>query len=254
MKRNKIKKIYKTISTPEERIIDMLENGDDVPVDKDKLLKLYKQISTPEEKILDFIENIDSFKGKDGKTPKKGEDYLTQDEIDELLKIITPQKGKDYFDGETPSEEKLISLIKPLIPEPQKGKDGNIITTDEIIEKLKNKLSIFDLKDLEWLNSKKDNIQWSSAGFKVYTDSTLTGDGSFANPLSVVGGGFTILSAIGTVDGSNQTFTFTQVPTFIVVDGAWYQKTDNNGVVQWSNVGLTISTTITPSNSIFGVL
>jgi hypothetical protein len=30
----------------------------------------------------------------------------------------TPQKGVDYFDGETPSDEKLIELITPLIPEP----------------------------------------------------------------------------------------------------------------------------------------
>jgi len=215
----------------------------------EKIKEIYDKLSTPEEKILDLLEEIDrnKLRGDDGHTP-------TKEELEEIIVPLIPKPIKGD-DGYTPTQEELLEMIKPLIPEPLKGKDGDIITTDEIIEKLKNKLSIFDLKDLEWLNSKKDNIQWSSAGFKVYTDSTLTGDGSFANPLSVVrgGGGFTVLAATGTVNGSNQTFTFTQVPTFLVVDGAWYQKTDNNGVVQWSSSGLTITTLITPSNSIFGI-
>ena len=37
--------------------------------------------------------------GKAGKTPKKGIDYFTQIEIDEFLKIATPVKNRDYFDG-----------------------------------------------------------------------------------------------------------------------------------------------------------
>lgn len=39
------------------------------------------------------------FDGKDGKTPEKGVDYFTDDEIRALIKIVTPVKGKDYFDG-----------------------------------------------------------------------------------------------------------------------------------------------------------
>ncbi len=40
-------------------------------------------------------------KGKDAKTPKKGVDYFTKNEIDEFLKAVTPKKGKDYFDGKS---------------------------------------------------------------------------------------------------------------------------------------------------------
>jgi len=45
---------------------------------------------------------------KDGRTPLKGSDYFTEEEIEEFIARITPQKGVDYFDGE----------------DGQKGKDG----------------------------------------------------------------------------------------------------------------------------------
>ena len=67
------------------------------------------------------------------------------------------------------------------------------------------------------------------------------------------GGGFTNLTATGNVDGTNVTFTFTQVPSYIVTDGVWLTPLDNNGLTQWSNVGTTITMSVPPVNSIFGV-
>lgn len=63
------------------------------------------------------------------------------------------------------------------------------------------------------------------------------------------------LPATGTVNGINTQFTFTQEPTYIVSDGAWYPITDNNGVAQWSwNAGtLTATMVIPPSSIIFGI-
>ena len=68
------------------------------------------------------------------------------------------------------------------------------------------------------------------------------------------GGGFTELPATGAVNGVNAAFTFTQLPTYIVSDGAVYKQTDNNAGVNWSwNAGtLTATMTIPPSTSIFG--
>ena len=45
----------------------------------------------------------------------------------------TPVKGVDYFDGETPTDEQLIALIKPLIPKAENGKDGITPTIDELL-------------------------------------------------------------------------------------------------------------------------
>lgn len=72
------------------------------------------------------------------------------------------------------------------------------------------------------------------------------------------GGGFTLLPATGTIDGSNQTFTFTQQPTYIVSDHAWY-KAVNAGptagaTTNWTWSVLTATLLIPgPIEDIFGV-
>ena len=69
------------------------------------------------------------------------------------------------------------------------------------------------------------------------------------------GTGFTELAATGTVDGTNLAFTFTQQPSYIVVDGYWMKALDNNGGTQWSwNAGTsTVTLIIPPTNAIFGI-
>ena len=46
----------------------------------------------------------------------------------------TPIKGKDYFDGHTPTDAELIALIKPLIPAPIPGKTP---TSNELLSLIK---------------------------------------------------------------------------------------------------------------------
>lgn len=75
----------------------------------------------------------------------------------------------------------------------------------------------------------------------------LSGGGSSSFSASV-------LTATGVVNGLNTVFTFTSTPNYIVSDGAIYPKTDNNGVIQWSIVGTTVTMVIPPSNIIFGLL
>lgn len=43
---------------------------------------------------------------------------------------------KEIKNGETPSDEKLLTLIKPLIPKVEPGKDGSPDTGDDIIKKI----------------------------------------------------------------------------------------------------------------------
>ena len=73
---------------------------------------------------------------------------------------------------------------------------------------------------------------------------------------AVLSGGISTfeLTATGAVNGINTDFTFTQLPTYIVSDGAWYKQLDNNAGVNWSwNAGtLTATMTIPPSSSIYG--
>lgn len=59
--------------------------------------------------------------------------------------------------------------------------------------------------------------------------------------------GLTLLTATGTVNGSNTAFTFTTKPTYIVSDGAWY--TENNG---WTWSGSTATMSVPPQSVIWG--
>lgn len=55
-------------------------------------------------------------RGKDGVTPKKGEDYFTKEEIKQFVLQATPIKGVDYFDGKTPDEMIFVGKGEPLNP------------------------------------------------------------------------------------------------------------------------------------------
>ena len=71
---------------------------------------------------------------------KKGKDNQIVNEIFNSLRGedgYTPIKGKDYFDGHTPTDKELISLIKPLIPRVNDGKDGHTPTKKELMEIIK---------------------------------------------------------------------------------------------------------------------
>ena len=49
----------------------------------------------------------------------------------------TPQKGIDYEDGHTPTDEELLALIKPLIPIIRQPEDGHTPTRDELLSLIK---------------------------------------------------------------------------------------------------------------------
>lgn len=63
------------------------------------------------------------YKGEKG---DKGDPYPSEEHLIAVIKplIPEPKNGKDGADGKTPTNTELISLIKPLIPEPKQGKIG----------------------------------------------------------------------------------------------------------------------------------
>lgn len=93
---------------------------------------------------------------------------------------------------------------------------------------------------------------------KIYT---LTSDGHLyykdgsgtIKDLIVSSGGFTELVATGACNSSNQVFTFTQVPSYMVADGILLKAVGKSGMVMWTNVGTTITMVNPPSFDIFGI-
>jgi len=67
--------------------------------------------------------------------------------------------------------------------------------------------------------------------------------------VSTGGAATSLLPATGTVNSVNTAFTFTQKPTFIVSDGAWYRE--NKGWT-WNGGTLTATMTIPPNDDIYG--
>ena len=63
-----------------------------------------------------------------------------------------------------------------------------------------------------------------------------------------------VLTATGVVNGLNTVFTFASPPNYIVSDGATYPPLDNNGNVQWSIAGDTVTMTQPPVSILYGLL
>jgi len=205
---------------------------------------------------------IVTVKGEDGKTPKKGVDYYTPEEIDEIKKEITPKKGIDYNDGE--------SIAGPQGP---KGADGSPDSPDEIIEKInvaKKKISWKQIKDAPnmpsfdtmnqtgYASGGANQLRLLSSGsvisdhvtelnFSTGLTPTYSGNGRITITSSGGGGssGYSIETPTGSVNGSNTTYTVTQTPVYIVADGAVYF--DGAG---YTIAGLTVTMTVAPSSFI----
>jgi len=70
--------------------------------------------------------------------------------------------------------------------------------------------------------------------------------------LSATSGGLSLLTPTGTVNGVNDTFTFTSAPSIIVVDGVPRQKTQSDGTVNWTGTTVAVLS-VAPNFDIFGM-
>lgn len=250
------------------------------------LLEIEDKIDAEIPSMRDIISRMKGDKGDDAVTPTK-EDLLS------LIKPLIPQvkDGVDYVLTEKDKKEIAKSIKVPVVEKIIKTeriiKEQPIIKETVVKEAIALHTSPQEVRDLIELLMDDERLDASAIknleiAFKAYL--TLNPpNGPMLHPValgnlpdvSVVGatigqallwngtywyagtvsggGGFTELVATGTVDGINAVFTFTQVPSYIVSDGAWYKKLDNNSNVQWSSSGMTITMTIPPQTAIFGI-
>lgn len=135
---------YKNLTPDKKRKLQKLArvvDGGNIGI-LEHLFEIEDLISEVRKSVPDLQSFLESVRGKDGATPKKGVDYFTKSEIAGFKEEITPVKGKDYFDGQkgdTPikgkdyytkkdKEEIIIEASKRATP--KKGKD--YLTPDEI--------------------------------------------------------------------------------------------------------------------------
>jgi len=205
-------------------------------------------------------EKGDTGKGKDGK------DYvLTEKDKKEIAKKI-----------QVPVVEKIVEKVEVIKEQPIITQHIREVAFPDTPEQTKEKLQNLKEAWLELTQIKGFNEYMSEFGSnflaqaKSFAPRALASlyDVQISNPIdgqaivysaakgkwvagavvsSSVGTGFTRLDATGTVDGTNANFTFTEKPTYIVSDGAWY--TENSG---WTWSGLTATLSVPPQTGIWG--
>jgi hypothetical protein len=139
---NKIDKILPLIEKHGPEIVDYIQDLSDEKTDELNALKSefsnFTEKRKDEQKAIPLeingatVEIIEGPKGDDGEKGDKG-DEPSDERLASLITPLIPEpiKGED---GEKPTQEELLNLIYPLIPEPTNGVDGITPTRDELIE------------------------------------------------------------------------------------------------------------------------
>lgn len=110
----------KELTKKEKEILTLAEEGGD---DSDLLLKSINKVGELEDRLESLEKKVDQDPPEDVKIEKVAMRLATK-----LAQV------KDGEDGHTPTDEELIALIKPLIPDVQ---DGKTPTKDELLELIK---------------------------------------------------------------------------------------------------------------------
>ena len=111
------------------------------------------------ESLGEKLKGKDGQKGEKGDMPKKGVDYFTPEEINDIQEYVqsqirvpedgyTPIKGIDYF---TPDEiNSIVSQVRNLIPTPKDGRDGREATIDYdiIVKRVLKEVKIPEVKNI----------------------------------------------------------------------------------------------------------
>lgn len=230
-----LKRTNEAIENQPEKVVRKIEEVKSASLVANKLLKDIRDKKIPEpvkEMVVEIkgaeLVTIKGKPGEPGKTPKKGVDYYTPKEIEEIKKEVTPKKGVDYKDGEkgdTPQKGKdyftktEIEEIKKAVT-PIKGKDYRDGTDGYTPKK---GIDYRDGKDGESVDEDKVIKKVTKEVLKKLPDITQ----DTMNQVGVTfggmgGGGWKVTTPAGTLDGSNTTFTVERSPIYIVADGIAY--------------------------------
>ncbi len=189
---------------------------------KDTLNLIVKQVNEEHDRILQDVEKTSQMSKSDVteaissalKDCKKMCDEIMAMEFKDGLDGLDGLDGNDGVDGKDGS---------PDTPEQIKDKLESL-KGDSRIDKsaIKGLEKVVSSADLDRAISILDQRSQYLINKTVKHDSTLSGEGTDASPLSVVSGpgvGVNVEEPTGTVDGSNTTFTVTNTPKMAFFDG-----------------------------------
>ncbi len=222
-------------------------------------------------------------------------EVISPDFIRQYLSNSLSDYLEAHKDSKRPTDAELVSLMRPLIEATKSDKkivinDSHI---DMIAERVSKKVKPSDVKVNETdpmsiidqimslpkgkgLSVKHiDGLEQTISAFQTQlrrgylhgggdtvkpgTGVTITTDASGAKTINASGGGFTILAADETPDGSSTVFTFstaTAKPSFVISDNVMMRATTASGTVNWTWSAGTkkVTMTISPADDIAGVV
>lgn len=197
----------------------------------------------------DFIARTQPIPGKDGQNGEKG---------DKGDSIVGP-KGDTVVGPKGDPGDPGDSIVGPKGDKGDPGKDGSALTSEDIIKKLKGKLSYEDITDRPNFETFRRGGGSNVAEFQVYKNGVLSvnqvraidfigswtltdlGGGKVSAQPPTSGGGLGTIyteTPTGAVDGSNKTYTTAHTITSILsfaINGQFIHPTD------YSAVGTTIT-------------
>lgn len=194
--------------------------------------------------------------GENGKTPVKGVDYYTQDEIGAIVKYIQASV-KDGLPGKD-AQLDIPHILSALIDHIKKNKVldmKHLGDYENFLTEIRSRIS----QGIDGTSGSKQK-KGGGGGDTVAAGNgiTLSEDKNGNVVISASGGGFTTLLATETPDGSRTVFTFpsaTAKPTFIISDNAQQRSVTSSGTVNWTwdNAAHQATMTIPPQDDIIGI-
>lgn len=197
------------------------------------------------------------------------------DRVDAKLETV-----KDGLDAD---EEEIIARILEQIPTPEDGKDGSPDTGDEIILKINESEFLIERSRIEGIEEIEQRLAeaeskggggirvgWGAHPLRIMDESTVIdkvartikfagagvsaargADGVITVTISGgAGASFSVLTATGTVDDSNTSFTFASEPSLVCINGAFYR--DGKGVTI-SGTSVTTDFPVGTGGDIYGI-
>lgn len=239
------------------------------------LFSVEEKIDGLENKIPDLEKVITAIKGKDGKNGENGKDgkgtsgrdgengkdyILTEKDKKEIAKSISIPVVKQIVETKTIIREQPIvreTIVKEAIPlhtSPEEVRDLlELLFEDERLDakSIKNLEIAFKaylqlnppngpmLHPVSLGNLPDVNIAGAIVG------QVLTWNGVYWDAENGGGGGSgvsVLRPTSGTVNDTNTTFVFAQIPSSIVINGQeWLPSSTSGGIVVWTNVGTTVT-------------
>lgn len=145
--------------------------------------------------------------------------------------------GRNGINGKDADESKIISRVLSLIPQPKDGsvgEPGKSVDFEEVFKAFLDAISSGKFK------LKRQHID----GLEEYLTTTRNYVARFGGK-GGGGGGITMKTLSGAIDGENTSFTVADIPLYIVSDGTTYFE--DNG---YTRSGFNITMTIAPSQYI----